>query len=99
MYTPQSLWTMARESLNITVVLFNNGSYNILKTELANVGAGNPGRKALDMLEIGQPDIAWRDMARGMGVPASRATNLDEFAKQLAAGLNTAGPSLIEVKL
>jgi hypothetical protein len=30
---------------------------------------------------------------------ASRSTNLDEFAKQLATGLNTAGPTLIEVAL
>jgi acetolactate synthase-1/2/3 large subunit len=99
MYTPQALWTMARESLNVTTVLFANRSYNILKTELANVGAGNPGRKALDMLEIGHPDLGWQDLARGMGVPASRATNLEEFAKQLAAGLNTAGPTLIEAVL
>jgi acetolactate synthase-1/2/3 large subunit len=99
MYTLQALWTMARESLNVTTVIFANRGYNILKTELANVGAGNPGRKALDMLEIGHPDLGWRDLARGMGVPASRATNLEEFAEQLAAGLDSAGPTLIEVVL
>jgi acetolactate synthase-1/2/3 large subunit len=99
MYTLQALWTMARESLNVTTVIFANRGYNILKTELANVGAGNPGRKALDMLEIGHPDLGWRDLACGMGVPASRATNLEEFAEQLAAGLDSAGPTLIEVVL
>ncbi|MCL4747395.1 MAG: hypothetical protein KJZ83_18560, partial [Burkholderiaceae bacterium] len=40
MYTPQALWTMARESLDVTVVIFANRSYRILRGELAGVGAG-----------------------------------------------------------
>ena len=38
LYTIQSLWTMAREQLNVTVVMFNNRSYGILKIELAPCG-------------------------------------------------------------
>src|SRR5712691_1664614 len=56
MYTVQALWTQAREGLDITTVLFSNRTYQILKGELANVGAGNPGRKALDMLDLGRPE-------------------------------------------
>jgi acetolactate synthase-1/2/3 large subunit len=85
--------------LNVTTVVFANRSYNILKSELANVGAGNPGRKALDMLEIGQPDLDWCRLATGMGVPASRADDLDSFAAALAKGLRTDGPTLIELVL
>ena len=59
MYTVQALWTQAREGLDVTTVLFSNRSYQILRGELANVGAGNPGRKALDMLDLGNPDIDW----------------------------------------
>ena len=45
MYTIQSLWTMAREQLDITVVIFNNRSYGILDVEFARVGAaGRPGQ-------------------------------------------------------
>jgi acetolactate synthase-1/2/3 large subunit len=43
MYTLQSLWTMAREGLNVTTLLFANGTYNILRGELSNVGVRNPG--------------------------------------------------------
>ncbi|HKW82418.1 MAG TPA: acetolactate synthase large subunit, partial [Burkholderiaceae bacterium] len=50
MYTIQSLWTQARESLNITTVIFANRSYEILKGEFTNVDAGMPGQKAVDML-------------------------------------------------
>jgi acetolactate synthase-1/2/3 large subunit len=99
MYTLQSLWTQAREKLDVTTVLFNNRVYNILKGELANVGAGNPGRKALDMLEIGRPDIDWCGLANSMGVEASRATTIDEFIDQFRTGLKTKGPYLVEVML
>jgi len=36
-YTMQALWTMAREKLDVTVVLCANRSYSILKIELARV--------------------------------------------------------------
>ena len=99
MYTLQALWTMAREKLAVTTVLFANRTYQILKGELAQVGAGNPGRRALDMLEIGRPDLDWVALARGMGVLAARADTLDDLARHVAAGLASQGPSLVELVL
>jgi acetolactate synthase-1/2/3 large subunit len=99
MYTVQALWTMAREKLNVTTIVFANRSYAILKGELASVGAGNPGRRALDMLEIGRPDLDWTGLAHSMGVAASRASTADELVAQLSAALTTSGPSLIELVL
>jgi acetolactate synthase I/II/III large subunit len=99
MYTLQSLWTQAREGLNIITIVFANRVYGILKHELASVGAENPGRKALDMLDIGRPDLDWVAMARGMGVPGARATTMEEFNKHFAAATAAEGPSLIEAVL
>jgi len=99
MYTVQSLWTQAREGLDVTTVVFANRTYAILRHELAGVGAGTPGRKAADMLDIGRPDLDWVALARGMGVEATRATTADEFNRQFAAALGTRGPRLIEVVL
>jgi acetolactate synthase-1/2/3 large subunit len=99
MYTVQSLWTFAREQLDVTVVLFSNRKYAILQVELMRVGAGNPGRKAMDMLALSRPDLDWVKLAEGMGVPATRATTADAFATQLARALATPGPSLIEAML
>jgi acetolactate synthase-1/2/3 large subunit len=99
MYTLQALWTQAREGLNIVTVVFANRVYGILKHELANVGAENPGRKALDMLDLGRPDLDWVAMARGMGVPGARATTMEEFNKRFAQGLAAEGPYLIEAVL
>lgn len=96
MYTLQALWTQARESLDVTTVIFANRKYAILQVELMRVGAGNPGRKAMDMLDLSRPDLDWVALATGMGVPASRATNMEEFNQQLARALATPGPALIE---
>ena len=97
MYTVQALWTHAREGLDVTTVVFSNRSYQILKGELANVGAGNPGRKALDMLSLGQPDIDWVALAKSLGVPGAKATNMEEFNRHFAAGLAAPGPFVVEV--
>ncbi len=99
MYTLQALWTMARESLDVTTVIFSNRQYAILQVELLRVGAGNPGRKAMDMLSLNRPDLDWVALATGMGVPATRATTAEEFNTQLARGLASPGPNLIEVVL
>lgn len=99
MYTLQALWTMARENLNVTTVIFANRAYEILMGEYANVGAGNPGRRALDMLQISRPDLDFVALAHGMGVPGVRVANLDDFAKALRGGLKSGGPNLIEVML
>ena len=99
MYTLQALWTMARENLNVMVMIFANRAYRILHGELANVGAGTPGRKAIDMLTLDRPDLEWVALAKGCGVDAGHATTLDELAHQFKRGLSAQGPYLIEVAI
>ena len=99
MYTLQSLWTQAREKLDVTTVIFANRSYGILNIELSRVGAGTPGPKALSMLDLHDPELDWCLLARGMGVEATRATTTDEFRVQFGDAMSTRGPRLIEVVL
>jgi acetolactate synthase-1/2/3 large subunit len=99
MYTNQALWTMAREGLDITTVIFANRTYEILKGEYQNVRAGQLGHRALSMLEIGNPALDWVALAKAQGVDAARTRNLDEFARELRQALKVAGPKLIEVAL
>jgi acetolactate synthase-1/2/3 large subunit len=96
MYTVQALWTQAREKLDVTTVLLSNRKYQILIGELANVGA-NPGRTAMDMLDLGNPDLDWPKLANGMGVEAASTASTDEFADLLASSLKRKGPFLIEL--
>jgi acetolactate synthase-1/2/3 large subunit len=96
MYTLQALWTMARENLDITVVIFANRSYRILRGELTNVGVGNPGPRAIDMLSLDRPNLDWVQMSRGMGVEAEAVTDCAGLEAALEAGLASSGPYLIE---
>ena len=95
MYTIQGLWTQARERLDVTTVIFSNRKYQILIGELANVGA-NPGRTAMDMLDLGNPDLDFVRIGEGMGVPGARAATMEEFNDLFAQSLLRKGPFLIE---
>ena len=99
MYTVQSLWTMARENLDITVLVFSNRTYRILQGELTNVGVQNPGPRAMDMLTLNRPDLDWTALARGHGVEAVRVHDTRELADALQAGLATSGPFLVELEM
>lgn len=99
MYTIQSLWTQAREKLNITTIIFANNSYNILKAEYANMGFGAPGPQALAMMDIDKPTINWVHMANSMGVPAVSIDTAEDFYAAMVRCNAQDGPSLIEVKL
>lgn len=97
MYTLQALWTMAREGLNVTTVVYANRVYGVLKREFLSLGLGDPGPRALNLFEIGRPDLDWASLAKGMGVPATRVSSLEQFTGALRNGFANAGPSLIQV--
>ena len=99
MYTIQALWTQARESLDVTTIVFANRRYQILNNELVNMGAGNLGPKALELTSIDRPELDFVALAKGMGVPGRRVANAEDFASALEAAMASAGPKLIEVQL
>ncbi|MEX2468421.1 MAG: acetolactate synthase large subunit, partial [Pseudohongiellaceae bacterium] len=68
-YTIQSLWTQAREGLNVTTVIFANNTYNILNHEYAKIGVEKPGEIAASLFDISNPTIDWVAMATSFGVP------------------------------
>jgi len=97
MYTISGLWTQARENLNVTTVLYDNGAYDILRIELARVGAGSaPGLKAIDLLDLTRPTMDFVKIAEGMGVPARRVTTAEAFADALRGAFAEPGPHLID---
>ncbi|SFO95816.1 acetolactate synthase-1/2/3 large subunit [Amycolatopsis arida] len=96
LYTISTLWTQARENLNVTTVLLNNRAYAILRMELQRVGAESSGPKANQLLDLSTPDMDFVRIAEGMGVPASRATTAEELAEQFSRALAEPGPHLID---
>ena len=98
MYTLQSLWTQAREKLDVITIVFSNRAYAILNYELQRLGL-NPGPAALSMLDLTRPELRFVDLARGMGVEASRVETAESFASELRSALTARGPRLIELAL
>ena len=96
MYSPQALWTQARERLPCTTVILNNRKYAILLGEYKGVGA-KPGTNAMSMLDLGNPPIDWVMLANGMGVEAARATTLEACADLMAQSFTGDGPFLVEL--
>jgi acetolactate synthase I/II/III large subunit len=98
MYTLQSLWTQARESLDVTTVIFNNRSYAILNLELARVGARTDGNAA-DLFDLSRPPLDFVALAQGMGVAATRVETADDLARQVERAFAEPGPHLIDAIL
>jgi acetolactate synthase-1/2/3 large subunit len=96
LYTIQALWTMAREQLDVTSVIFNNRSYAILNIELERVRARGAGDKARSQLDLSGPDLGFVQLAGGFGVPAVRTNTAEDFAGELERALAEPGPHLIE---
>ncbi len=96
MYTLQGLWTQARERLDVTTVILANRKYQILLGEYRGVGA-NPGRTAMDMLDLGNPNLDWVQLAAGMGVEGARVETMEAFADVLAQANSRPGPFVIEL--
>ncbi len=96
MYTIQSLWTMAHEGLDVTIIIFNNASYSVLNIELERVGAAKIGEKALSQLDLNGPVINFSQLAQSMGVHGTRASTAEEMNKALEYALSNKGPHLIE---
>jgi acetolactate synthase-1/2/3 large subunit len=96
LYTIQSLWTMAREKLNVTTVLVNNAAYAVLRIELARTGAGAAGPRAARLLDLSDPVTDFTRLSEGFGVPARRATTAEELTDALCWAQSEPGPHLIE---
>lgn len=98
MYTIQSLWTQAREGLDVTTVILANRSYAILGAELERTGAA-PSREAEKLFDLTGPELDFVSLAKGMGVPAQRVTDAATLGKALTRAYAEPGPNLIEAVL
>ncbi len=96
LYQVQSLWTMAREELDVTVIIMANRSYQILHGELAAMGHLQAGRNAMRVFDLVEPTVDWVSVARGFGVAGARAETAEAFSEALDVAADTKGPFLIE---
>ena len=96
LYTPQALWTQARENLDVLTVVLANRAYAILLDELLNLGVNQVGRNATRMMSLTDPAPDWVHLAKGMGVEAASVQTCEAFSDVLGSVLKRRGPFLIE---
>ncbi len=99
MYTIQALWTMARENLDVTTVIFSNRGYVILDIELQRHGLGPAGVNAHRLMDMDEPRIDFVKLADAQGVDAHRVEDCGRFSEVLADCLQQPGPHFIEVMM
>lgn len=97
MYTIQSLWTQARENLNVTTLICSNRAYDILKLEMVRAGNLTPGPNAGRMTDLS--GIDWVKLGEAQGVPSVSVKTCEEMVKALETALAEEGPHLIEMVL
>ena len=98
MYTNQALWTAARENLAVVYVIFNNGSYRILKQRTHAL----KGYSAEDDVYVGMaltPAIDYVGLAKSLGVRGERVEKTQDVGPALGRALASGGPALIDVKI
>jgi len=96
MYTIQSLWTQAREGLDVTTIIIANRSYAILEFEFSRVGAAGDGNAARELMDIGRPELSFAGLASSMGVPGRRVDDVPGMVSALREAFSEPGPHLIE---
>jgi len=96
-YTLQSLWTQARESLDVLTLLCSNRAYRILQVELHRAGIAEPGPQARSLTQLDNPELDWVSLARGFGVPGQRVERAEDLEAAIRRGLAEPGPQLIEM--
>ena len=99
LYTIQSLWTMVREQLDVTVVIFNNRAYGILGAELARLDGPSAGDRAKTLVNLGDPDLDFVRLGTGLGVPSRRVETAEQLVDALERAIAEPGPHLIEAML
>jgi acetolactate synthase-1/2/3 large subunit len=98
-YTIQSLWTMAREQLDVTVVIFNNRGYAILDAELARLENQPVGGAARRLVDLGHPNLDFVKLGSGFGVASRRVETGEQLTGALEQAIVDPGPHLIEAIL
>jgi acetolactate synthase-1/2/3 large subunit len=101
-YTLQALWTIAREQLDVVVLLCANRAYRILQVELGRAGIAEPGPAARALTSLDAPPLDWCALARGFGLPGERTQRIEDgsaLERALAVAFAEPGPHLLELVL
>jgi benzoylformate decarboxylase len=99
MYTNHALWTAAHESLAVVYIIFNNGSYRILKQRTHALKGFSAADDVYVGMDLDRPRIDFVGLARSLGVPGERVEKAVDVGAAVGRGLASGGPYLLDVTI
>jgi benzoylformate decarboxylase len=98
MYSPQALWTAAREQLPVVFAVVDNGEYRILKDYLRRMGAVSSKSGHFVGMDL-EPRVDFIALAQSMGVAATPVSSAADVGDAVSAALAAGGPHLLHVPI
>jgi len=102
MYGSSGFWTMARYSLPILTIVWNNLNYQTVRTNFADWGGEMVKQNKYPEVYLGDPEIDFVMLAKSQGVNGTKVTSPHDLEKALRRGVEaTAGgePYLLDVRV
>ena len=99
MYSPQALWTAAREQLPIVFAVVDNGQYLILKSAMRTRDDASARTGRFIGLELDQPRVDFVGLARSMGVEATLVEKAHEVGDAVRSALDAGRPHLLHLPI
>lgn len=98
-YTIQTLWSIARSNLPITILISANHRYAILQNELRRFGIEKFSDTALELTELNQPKIDWTALSQAYGIASTVARSNEDLNRILNITNQSQQPHLIVMEL
>jgi len=99
MYSPQALWSAAREGVPVLFVVVNNRQYLILKNNLRQMAGTSATTGTFVGMDLDRPAVDYLALARSMGVDATLVETATEIGDAAQAALATGRPHVLEIPI
>ena len=99
MYSPQALWTAAREQLPVVFAVVNNRQYLILKNALRGMKGESVRTGTFVAMDLDEPPVDYVGLARSMGVDATLVEKAGDVGDAVRTALDRGEPHLLELPI
>jgi benzoylformate decarboxylase len=99
MYSPQALWTAARQELPVVFAVVNNRQYRILKDNLRGMGGESASRDHYVAMDLDRPAVDYVALARSMGVEADLVSDAGDVEGLVREAWTSGRPKLLEIPI
>src|SRR4029077_18290112 len=99
LYTIQSLWTAAHDSIPVVFVIFNNQSYRILKQRTQALKGFSAEDNTYVAMDLVKPVLDYVGVPKAEGVPDETVEKAADVGSALKRGMASGGPYLVDVRI